>query len=265
MKMKRIFALLLSLLFAVPFVVTASAAGQPSISLESVGECAVGDTFKVKVVMKNAAGFAAGDFHIQYNPYMVRLTDVEECSDVLADKQINYQHTPVVKDKNAKENGLPVHTFNISIFHVEHFTKAQNNMDLFILTFEAVGGGDCPIVLGSSSVIMVAADGSVDEVYPKLSSADVVISGEEAESWDYQKNVVEDVIYTDEVYTFAPESTRRPSTYATTDANGNYFPEAEKSSGKTVRTVLIIVAAVAVVGAVAAIIVFSSKGKYIKK
>ena len=163
MMSKKVFAFLTVLVMAVLFV-TPAFAEQPSVSLTS-GECRIGETVTVLLSMDNVKGFTAGDLHVQYNPHLVRLTKVEACDDINT-KGVYHAETELIKSENELDaTGQPVHNFNISIFHEEKFPQSLNHCEMFRLTFTALAGGECPLVLGSSSFYI-----GESEVYPLLTS-----------------------------------------------------------------------------------------------
>lgn len=257
MMRKRIIAVLLVLSLAALFAAPAFAA-QPSVTLSS-GACRIGETVTVLLEMSDVAGFTAGDLHIQYNPHLVRLTKVEACDDINT-KGVYHAETELTKTENELDlTGQPVHNFNISIFHEEKFPQSLNHCELFRLTFTAIAGGECPLVLGSSSFYI-----GDSEVYPLLTSGVIRIEGEEGLTWDYAKNVIDDVIYTDKAYPYAPLSTTQLRTYASTTPGQNAGNAASAAKQNGARVAIIAAVGVAVVGAVVAVVIVSGKNKYVK-
>ncbi|MBQ6020112.1 MAG: hypothetical protein IJL26_08030 [Clostridia bacterium] len=240
--------------------VAPASAEQPSVSVTS-GECKVGESVTVLLSMSNVTGFTAGDLHIEYNPHLVRLTKIEACDDINT-RGVYHAETELVQSENELgKDGLPVHNFNLSVFHEEQFPQSLNDCELFRLTFTAISGGECPLVLGSSSFNI-----NDIETYPLLHSGMIRIEGEVGLTWDYAKGVIDDVIYTDEAYPYAPLNPAVPRTYASTNPNGaksgtNTNSGAEKHSGA--RIAIAVSAGIVIVGAIVAAVISSGKKKYV--
>ncbi|MBQ6163070.1 MAG: hypothetical protein IK118_07245 [Clostridia bacterium] len=254
MKIKAVFALIVvSALFML--ALTPAFAAQPAVNVTS-GECKVGETVTVLLSMTDVAGFTAGDLHLQYNPHMVRLTKIEDCDDINS-KGVYHAETELIKDENELDaDGMPVHNLNISLFHEEQFPQSLNTCELFRLTFTALSGGECPLVIAASSFNI-----NDEEVYPVLNSGLLKIEGEEGQTWDYEKGVIDDVIYTDADYPYAPLNPTVPRTYASTGAN-TPKPTTEKKSN---AIAIIAVVVVVIVAAIVVGVVVSGRKKYVKE
>ncbi|MBR1811854.1 MAG: hypothetical protein IJ766_09485 [Clostridia bacterium] len=190
---------------------------------------AVGDAVAAEIAMANVEGFTSGDIVIQYNPYMLEFTGFTP-SEAMQSSNIFLQASePAEKDLY----GNIFHEVYISLVHMEQFPAELDICSLGSLHFNAIGGGECPLMLTAFDIAINDV-----EVDAELISGVAAIEGEVASAWDYGA-------YAQELITL-PE-------------NGDYQVE----KGSSFPAWLKAVAVVAVVAVIALVIFFIAKGKNI--
>lgn len=259
---KRFLSLSASVLLAILCVVPAFAAGEPEVYVKA-DNAAVGDKIAVTLAMKNVLDFTSADYVISYNPYMLRLVSVEQSKAMTSDKEIQMMYTDVEDAGAVDSKGLPVHEFALTMFHINKFGQNLENCDIVTLEFEALGGGECPIVLSMRSFYI-----DDKEVKPTVNSCVINIDGQPAENtWNYAEHPVEDVEYTDASYTFTdkkPISAEQPVTDSNTvrATENNASPEkVNEKSGVSAGVIITVIVVLVTAAAVVVIVVNSAKKK----
>ncbi|MBR1811855.1 MAG: hypothetical protein IJ766_09490 [Clostridia bacterium] len=278
-KISKFLTFVCALALAGLLMAPAFAAGQPEISVSSAS-CKVGDTVQVTLSLKNVKNFTSGDINIQYNPNILYLTGVTESAAMNSDSSINMLYSEVLPKGAKDDDGEPVHTFDLSLFHIEKFPQSLDTCDVLTLSFEAVGGGQCPLVLSASSFAI-----DERETVPLFNSGMVTVEGAAAAGWDYAEHVVPAVEYTDASYPFAPASTTASAPaqsviisgddktdsdgaqslmIGNSSAVGNVANNTDKKKISVGKILGISAAVVLVIGGVAAAVIVSGKNKYVE-
>ena len=253
--MKKVQTLFAALLLLFAAVVPAAAADAPEISISSAS-AQVGETVTVTISMKHVADFTSGDINLQFNPNILKLTAVTKSSAMEADRDISMMYTDPQNEEDYQN--AESYTFNLALFHLYQFPQSLDSCDVVSLTFEAIGVGECPLVLGAMSFQISEA-----EVSPVLNGGMVTVSGgsenaEPAESWDYAAHVDENNMYTDASYTFAIPTVETENGIAAADSSSSASSadgSSDVASESGMSTGAKVGIAVAVVVAVAAVVV----------
>lgn len=253
---KRLCSVAAALVISALCILPSSALGDPEVYLKAGEGAKVGDTVSVTLSMKNVVDFTSADFVITYNPYMLSLVKVTECSDMTSDKDINLMHTDVPANGAVDDNGEPVSEFGLTMFHVFQFPQKLENCDVVTLDFKVLSGGDCPVVLSLRSFYIN------DKVTtPLIHSLNLNLEGDKsAKDWNYAEHIAQDVEFTDSDYTFS-ETKKAAAPAVTSNSSANKdntvteAPVVEKSKiskGAVIGIVVVVVAAAAVIAVVIA-------------
>ena len=257
--MKKIFVVFAAMLLLVGAVMPASATVSDDAPVISIGsaDVQVGETFTVTLSMANVTDFTSGDINLQFNPNILRLTQVAKSSAMEADREISMMYTDPQNEEDYQN--VESYTFNLALFHLYQFPQSLDTCDVVSLTFEAIGVGECPLVLGAMSFQIAE-----QEVAPILNGGLVTVTSSEenaqpAESWDYAAHVDADNMYTDASYTFAIPTAATENNDAAANANtagtASAGEDASSSDETGMSTGAKVGIAVAVVVAVAAVVV----------
>ena len=145
--MKKIFVVFAAMLLLVGAVMPASATASDDAPVISIGsaDVQVGETFTVTLSMANVTDFTSGDINLQFNPNILRLTQVAKSSAMEADREISMMYTDPQNEEDYQK--VESYTFNLALFHLYQFPQSLDTCDVVSLTFEAIGVGECPLVL----------------------------------------------------------------------------------------------------------------------
>lgn len=261
--MKKWIVLLLTALVLIAAAVPVSAADAPEVSISSA-TAKVGDTVSVTLSLKHVTDLTNTDLNIQYDPNILRLTKVEKSTEMAADNEIYMMYTdPQNEEDYANSDG---HSFYLGLLHLYQFPQSLDSCDVVTLTFEAIGAGECQLVLGAKTFQIAER-----ETAPVLHGGLVSVTGEqtEADSWNYGANIDPENLYTDASYTYPiPQTSRASSSAQQADSSHDDAGDADSSvaaseEGLSGGSILLIVAAVVVAVVLVISVVRAARNKNI--
>lgn len=255
MKTKKLTAVCTAiLLFLLICPLGAFAAERPSLSVTSA-EGTVGEDLTVTISMKNVQGLTSADITLYYNPYMLYFKGLKMSDALESDSNVVSMSTEQLPRDATDRYGEPINCCVITLVHLEQFPQSLNNCELATLTFEAISGGNSPLVLAANSFYV-----NEEPVEPEFISGSVSVTGDAPTSeWNYAAHADEDIMFTDESFTFESrtgQTTRAQQSNAQEDSAGTQESE-KKSSAKTILIIAVVL--VAVLLAVAAITINARK------
>jgi|LSQX01.2.fsa_nt_gb uncharacterized membrane protein len=169
---------------------------------QSTENVAVGDYVDVVVSGRNLAGLATAELWVEINPYRLDFVNYEIAEDV-ADESglIVMSHDPNESEdiRYDKDGVTPISGIPVYFVHARSVSEEMDEMDIAILHFKAIGGGDCRLEFLANSVEVCIDGNEIEPVAVDAKYADIVvpIEGELASEWDYDVSVPVDVTVPD--------------------------------------------------------------------
>ena len=144
----------------------------------------------------------AAELWVEINPYRLAFVNYEIAEDV-ADESglIVMSHDPNESEdiRYDKDGVTPISGIPVYFVHARSVSEEMDEMDIAILHFKAIGGGDCRLEFLANSVEVCIDGNEIEPVAVDAKYADIVvpIEGELASEWDYDVSVPVDVTVPD--------------------------------------------------------------------